>query len=184
MITAKFQASAPQSRNAGRSFKLLPWHCAKGLKNLLMNYNKTCGTKWANTRLAPSLSSKRPLPVTVSLLLWRHSGVLNALHGDAVSVELKIARTKHEHPFSSTHTGICLHAFSCAIRNLLLTWCQNSCMYSSSAVDLTVEGLPRAERARARVLAWLHTSMTVWQFLWSATCVLSTRSLNSAALPL
>lgn len=59
----------------------------------------------------------------VSLLLLRHSGVLNALDRDAVyaaSVELNIARTKHEHPFSSTRKGIRLHAFSCAIRNLLL----------------------------------------------------------------
>lgn len=38
----------------------------------------------------------------VALLLWRISGVFNALHGEAVSVQLNIARTKREHPFSGT----------------------------------------------------------------------------------
>lgn len=168
MITAKFQASVPQSRKAGRSFKLLPWQFDKGLEDLLMNYNKTRGNKWANTGLAPSLSSKRSLPVMVSLLFWRHSGVLNVLRGDArlcrwrdaVSVELNIARTKHEHPFSSTHKGI---SSNCAVTNLLLTWCHNSCMYSSSAVDLTAEGLPRAERAHAHacLITYKHDSVAV-----------------------
>lgn len=170
MITAKFQASVPRSRNAGRSFQLLPWQCDKALKDLLKNNNKTRGSKWPNVGLAPPLSSEPSrFCHGVSLLLWRHSGVLNALHGDArlcrwqdaASVELNIARTKHEHPSSSSHKGIRRHAFSCAIRNLLLTWCHNSCMYSSSAVDLTVEGLPRAVRARACLITYKRDSVAV-----------------------
>lgn len=78
---------------------------------------------------------------------------------DAVSGKLNIARTKVEHPFSSTHKGICLQALNWATRDWLLTWCQNSCMYSSSAVDLKAEGLPRSECAHAclpdYVQAWL-----------------------------
>lgn len=90
--------------------------------------------------------------------------------------ELNIARTKHEHPFSSTHKGICLHAFSCAIRNLLLTWCQTSCMYSSSAVDLTVEELPRAERAHARTCLITYKHDCVAVAVIGCVCPLDLRS--------
>lgn len=132
----------------------------------------------AVTMWQKSLWPKRSLAVMVALLLWRISGVFSALHGEAVSVQLNIARTKREHPFPGTPEDISLQL---RYRSPLFTWCQRSCMWSSSAIDLTVEGLPKRRVCTwactcVCTCAWFHPSMSVWRFLWSATCPLDLKA--------
>lgn len=170
MIIAKFQTSVPESRDTGWSIKMLPCQCDKKVSEVCWT---TIRTKWHHIGVT-SLSSKHSLPDAASLLRRRH-----AKHAECSTpcMEMpfmpvtKCCERGVKHSWDQTWTSVLQHsqrhlpALNCAIRNLLLTWCQSSCMYRPSAVDLTVEGLPGAGRARACTLMRMTVAVSVIRYM-------------------